>query len=266
MDIFWAVILGVLQGVTEFLPVSSSGHLILAEHFFGLSETPLSFDVSLHMGTLVAVLLYFRHDWLAMVRALLPGEDRRKLHTLLLVFVGTVPAALAGVFLEDYVSSVLRSPWVVVSTLVVVGLLIALAEKVSRQERGLEASSWRDGLVIGLAQALALVPGVSRSGITISAGLFMGLNRTAAARFSFLLSAPIIAGAGLLEGIKAVSGGDSVIGAAAYVAGFCSSLATGYGVIAFFMDFLRTHTLYPFVVYRLALASVVAAILLNGGF
>ncbi len=264
MDLTEAAALGLLQGITEFLPVSSSGHLILAEHFMGLSKTPLAFDVMLHMGTLVAVLLYFRREWWGMATGLLPGGDRRERRLLGLLVLGTIPGGLAGVALEDLVSSTLRSPWVVVAMLAGVGLLLAVAERFSTQERNIRGVGLADALVVGAAQALALIPGTSRSGITMAAGLFRRLSREDAARFSFLLSAPIIAGAGGVEGLKLLEGGVKGVSGPPALVGFLVSFISGYLVIALFLSFLRRHTLYPFVVYRLALAGAVAALLLAG--
>ncbi len=266
MTNFEAVFLGVLQGFTEFLPVSSSGHLILAEHFMGLAHVPLAFDVTLHIGTLVAVLAFFWKDWLNMLLALFPSsEDRtRERRLLLFLIAGTVPGALIGYLLEDLVSTVLRSPWVVVCTLSTVALLLALAERVAGHVRKMKAMRLQDALVIGACQALAVIPGTSRSGITMTGALFLGFTRADAARFSFLLSAPIIAGAGLFEAKKLLEAGGTVPGVE-YLWGFAAAGLSGYGVIAFLMQYLKRHTFYPFVIYRLVLAAVVAVALMAGG-
>ncbi len=258
MDAIYSVILGLLQGATEFLPVSSSGHLILAEHFLGLADTPISFDVTLHLGTLLAVLSYFWRDWLDMLKGL---PESRLLYLLVL---GTIPGAALGYLMEDIVSTTLRSPWVVVATLSGVALLLYCGERWSRQERAFEGIGWKDALVIGCAQAMAIVPGVSRSGITMTAALFLGIERQAAARFSFLLSAPIIAGAGLFEGLKLWEEGLHGLNAC-YAWGLFAAVVSGYVAIAFLMRFLTRHTFYPFVYYRLALALLVATLLLGGG-
>ncbi len=261
-----AVFLGILQGFTEFLPVSSSGHLILAEHFMGLSEVPLAFDVTLHIGTLVAVLAFFYRDWLGMIMSLFPGSDisdgKRRL--LIYLLAGTVPGALVGYLLEDFVSTVLRSPWVVVCTLSGVALLLALAERIAAHRRTISDMKLPDALVVGLCQALAVIPGTSRSGITMTGAMFLGFTREDAAKFSFLLSAPIIAGAGLYEAMKLISAGGAMPGVE-YLWGFAASGLSGYAVIAFLMRYLRRHTFYPFVIYRLVLAAIVAVALLSGG-
>ena len=260
-----AVFLGVLQGATEFLPVSSSGHLILAEYFLGLTDTSLAFDVTLHLGTLLAVLSYFWKDWFGMATALLPGshEDPDYRRLLFFLLAGTVPGAAAGYFLEGIASTVFRSPWIVVAALSGVALLLWLAEKVARQKLDFSKINLKSAVLIGISQALAIVPGTSRSGITITTGLFLGFNRRAAARFSFLLSAPIIAGAGLYEGLKLWENGFACMGLD-YVWGFLASLISGYVVIAFLMRYLVHHTFYPFIYYRLVLAAIVAVALLVG--
>ncbi len=263
MNSFEAIFLGIIQGATEFLPVSSSGHLVLAEHFLDIRETSLAFDVTLHIATLVAVFTYFRGDWVKMFLSLKPGSkttDRDKKLFLFLI-AGTVPGAAAGFFLEKVVSETLRSPWVVVLTLAGVAILLWMADRMAANTRTLEDYSLKSAIITGCCQALAVIPGVSRSGITITAGLFMGFERTAAARFSFLLSVPIIAGAGLYEGIKLWQHGFPGMGIH-YLWGFISALVTGYVVIAALMRFLQTHTFTVFIIYRLILAGIVALSLL----
>ena len=262
MNVFEAIFLGILQGITEFLPISSSGHLVLAEYFLHLREGGLAFDVILHMGTLVAVLAFFLRDWLSMFGSLFPGskdEASRRLFVLLLM--GTVPGAVAGFFLEHAASTYFRSPWVVVYTLSGVALLLFWADRKALQKKDLDHIGLREGLLIGVSQALAIVPGVSRSGITMTCALCLGLTREAAARFSFLLSAPIIAGAGLYETIKLARHGFAGVDSN-YLVGFLASAISGYLVIAFLMNYLKRHTFMPFVIYRLILAAVVALILI----
>ncbi len=256
-----AILLGILQGATEFLPVSSSGHLILAEYFLGLKDVSIIFDVTLHMGTLIAVLSYFWKDWKGMFISLGRPKDASLLFLLIL---GTIPGACLGFFLEDIVSTVLRSPWVVVVTLSGVALLLLAAERLSRQTRTFDRIGIKDAIIVGCAQALAVVPGVSRSGITMTAALFLGMERQAAAKFSFLLSAPIIAGAGFYEGLKLFKHGMSNVNVN-YLWGFGAACFSGYLAIAFLMRFLTRHTFYPFVSYRLALAGLVAVLLVMGG-
>jgi len=263
MTTFHAIFLGVLQGLTEFLPVSSSGHLVLAEYFLNIPTTSLSFDVTLHVGTLLAVLIYFWHDWVKMAISLFNGKKgdvHRKM--LFLLILGTIPGALFGFLLEDTISTVFRSPWIVVFTLSGVALLLLAAEKMALHKRSFSSLSLRDAVIVGSAQALALVPGVSRSGITMTAGLFLGLKRQAAARFSFLLSAPIVAGAGFYEALQLLKSGDQGFDIN-FLWGFISAFISGMIAIAFLMRYLARHNFYPFVIYRIALAGLVAAALLR---
>lgn len=261
-----AIFLGILQGATEFLPVSSSGHLVLAEYFLGLKDTPIAFDVTLHLGTLISVFLYFWRDWVGMAKSLVPGKTSKKGDRRLLFFVliGTVPGAFIGYSLEGAASTVFRSPWVVVVTLSGVALLLWSAERLASHKRGFKNLGWKDAVCIGTAQALAIVPGVSRSGITMTMALFLGFERRAAARFSFLLSAPIIAGAGLYEGLKLWQDGFGTLGMD-FLWGFIAAGLSGYLVIAFLMRYLARHTFYPFVYYRFILALMVAVALKMGG-
>jgi len=258
-----AIFLGLLQGATEFLPVSSSGHLVLAEAFLGVSEAGLAFDIALHMGTLLAILIYFRQDWLAMLTAWLPAsaaDPARAARRLMLmrIIVATVPAAAAGVLLEDYAAEAFRAPLLVACTLAVFGALLWYADARGRRARGFAAMDMVDALVIGLAQALAIVPGVSRSGVTMTAGLLRGLDRPAAARFSFLMSAPVIGGAGLLNALKIMKTGLAPGQGSFFLTGVVVSALSGYLFIALLMKYIRTRSLAVFAWYRFALAAVVA--------
>jgi undecaprenyl-diphosphatase len=262
MNFIYAIMLGILQGVTEFLPVSSSGHLVLAEHYLGFSEGGLVFDVALHLGTLAAILIYFRRDFWLMAKSLLPGREGdadTALHRRLFFFIclATVPGALAGALLGPSAETLFRSPALVATTLGVVGVLLFWSERAGRRNRELRAISLADALLIGLSQALAVVPGVSRSGITMSTALFRGLNREAAARFSFLLSAPIIFGAGVYSIPRIVEQGTEGGQGAIYLAGFLAAAFSGYAVIAWLLKFVRTRTFDIFAYYRLGLAGLV---------
>jgi undecaprenyl-diphosphatase len=262
MNLLYAILLGVLQGATEFLPVSSSGHLILAEHFLGFSEGGLAFDVALHLGTLAAILIYFRGDFRLMAAALLPGrgsDAEGALHRRLFCFLAlaTVPGALFGLWLEKPAETLFRSPALVATTMGGVGLLLLWAERAGRRCRDIRTLTLTDALLIGLSQALAVVPGVSRSGITMTTGLFRGLNREAAARFSFLLSAPIIFGAGLHSLPKIIKQGTDGGEGTLYLAGFLAAALSGYAVIAWLLKFVRTRSFDIFAYYRLALAGLV---------
>ncbi len=274
LELFEAILLGIVQGLTEFLPVSSSGHLLLGQYFLGLDQDRfgLPFDVALHLGTLVAVISFFWRDLLRMARAFvrslaprgrnLADPDQRLAY---LILASTVPAAVIGFFLEDFFETAVRSPWVVVFNLVLVGILFIVAEAVGRRSRRAEKLRLWEAFGIGLAQAAALVPGVSRSGATITLGLFLGLRREEAARFSFLMSVPIIAGAGSLQLAEVASEGMDPWGVLVFGAGFVSSAVVGYLAIRFLLRFLANHTLRVFAYYRFALATVVAVVLLSSG-
>ncbi len=261
-DLAAAAILGLVQGLTEFLPVSSTAHLILVSQALGLDPARfgLSFDIALHLGTALAVLLYFARTWVALAVDLMRGRWAMPL----LVIVGTIPAAAAGVLLQSAVETTLRSPlWIVVG-LVIGSVVFVLAERVATQRRRTEDLSLGDALFMGAAQAIALLPGISRSGITISAGLTRGLARADATRFSFLLATPIILGAGaktLLDARKA-----EVLFAEPTVlaVGFLVSFLAGLAAVAFLIRFLRLHSLNWFVAYRLVLAALVLVTLLLG--
>ncbi|MDH4320840.1 MAG: undecaprenyl-diphosphatase UppP [Desulfobulbaceae bacterium] len=267
MNILYAIFLGIVQGATEFLPVSSSGHLVLAASFLDVEEASLAFDVFLHLGTLVAVVIYFRRDFWLMARALLAWRDKNAetaaLRMLALqLAAGTVPAVVAALLCGDFIETNLRHPLVVAITLAGVGLLLLLGEKAGAHRRDFASITWLDTLLIGCAQALAIIPGVSRSGITMTAGLFRGLNRQAVARFSFLLSAPIICGAGVYKVPEIIRHGFAPGQGGFYLAGFLSSAISGYLVIAFLLHFIRTRTFVVFAYYRFALAALVVLTLL----
>jgi undecaprenyl-diphosphatase len=273
LEFLQAILLGVVQGLTEFLPVSSSGHLLLGQYFLGLDQDRfgLPFDVALHLGTLVAVVTYFWRDLLRMagafVRSLSPGgrdladPDQRLAY---LILASTIPAALIGNFLEGFFEEAVRSPWVVVFNLVLVGVLFIVGEAVGSRTRRADKLRFVEAGGIGLAQAAALVPGVSRSGATITLGLFLGLRRDEAARFSFLMSVPIIVGAGSLQLAEVAAEGMERSQVAMFVAGFVSSAVVGYLAIRFFLRFVVHHSLRAFAYYRFGLAAVVAVLLLLG--
>jgi undecaprenyl-diphosphatase len=280
LPLYQAVVLAVVQAFGEFLPISSSAHLILARWFFGWSELDpamdLTFDVGLHAGTLLAVLIYFFPTWINLLvtgfggRAPMPasgagfgnvddteaGNDRMLLWWIVL---GTIPGAIIGKFLDKYAEIKFRENYLLIGTmLVVVGLLMWLAEKFGGQRRPLTSIGPIDALIVGIAQAFALIPGVSRSGSTITAGLARGLDREASARFSFLLLAPITAGAVLLKAHAVMKAGGLPPGMKTpFLVGICVSAVLGLGVIAFFLRFLRTHSLNLFVIYRVVLGLVV---------
>jgi undecaprenyl-diphosphatase len=267
MNFFYAIMLGILQGATEFLPVSSSGHLVLAEHFLGFSEGGLVFDVALHLGTLAAILIYFRHDFLLIALAFLPGSDVNPdaaLHRRLFYFLclATVPGALFGLLMEKSAETLFRSPALVATTMGVIGLLLLWAERAGRRNREISSLNVVDALLIGLSQALAVIPGVSRSGITMTTGLFRNLNREAATRFSFMMSAPIIFGAGVHSLPKIIKQGTEGGQGGLYLTGFLAAALSGYVVIAWLLKFVRTRSFDIFAYYRLALAGLVYLVLL----
>ena len=264
-----AAILGIVQGLTEFLPVSSSAHLILIPWLLGWDPGGLTFDLAVHFGTSMAVLSFFWKDWLELGKELWTGlrqralveNARRRLGWYLII--ATVPGALVGFYLQDYIEQQLRSPIVTVVTLIVFGGVFYYAEQKGTKGRSLEDTRLSDSIWIGLVQALALVPGVSRSGITISMALFRDMDRTSAARFSFLLSTPIILGASLLKGVELLSASSTAtesVSAYVLLTGIVFSAVTGFLCIRYFLRYLRSGSFTPFVVYRIVLALVVWAI------
>ncbi len=254
-----AIFLGLVQGLTEFLPISSSGHLALLEHYLGVEGGGLSFDILLHVGSLLALLVYFRADWLGMAKAVLTPSPYTRLERRLFfcLVAASVPGALAGVLLQHYAETVFRQPWRIAVLLGSVGLLLIVAERLARHERPLTNLNLGDALLIGLSQALAVMPGVSRSGITMTTGLFLGFTRESAARFSFLLATPIIAGAGLYDLLKWFKHPPNDLSWTAGVLGFLSAVVSSYLAIRFLLRYLRRHTFYPFAYYRLIVAAVI---------
>jgi undecaprenyl-diphosphatase len=285
MDFIIAIIFGAVQGLTEFIPVSSSGHLLLLHEVFpSLGVDELAFDVALHIGTLIALFIFFWLDYWRYLRAgwdtfsktgrrlarmrpkpataVRSTEADRRLSVLILVAI--IPAGIAGLLLEDIIDAWLRSPWVVVCTLALVAVLFILIEVQQRVplQKEITRINWQNALWIGIAQALALIPGVSRSGITMVAGMSVGMKREHAARFSFLISMPLIAGAGLKKGIDLAIVGVDTNGIAILIVGILSAAIVGYLVIGWLLNYLTHRSLVPFALYRVALALVVAFILL----
>lgn len=259
-----AVVLALVQGLTEFLPISSSAHLILVPRLLGWPDQGLGFDVVVHLGTLTAVCAYFRADLLGVAAAWAasaagrPG-DRTQARLGWFVVGATVPVGLAGLALKDWVETVARDPGLIGVTSVVFGLALWGADRWGRRRREVSGIAWRDALAVGLAQAVALVPGVSRSGITITAGLALGLTREAAARFSFLLSIPVIALSGAVEVLDLWRGEAAGVGIGPLALGFAVSAVSAYLCIRYFLAFLQRHGMGPFVAYRVALGLVILA-------
>jgi undecaprenyl-diphosphatase len=268
-----AAVLGVVQGLTEFLPVSSTGHLILTEEVLGIDqdELGLQFDAAIHLGTLAAVLVYFRGTIVSLVTAWFASLRARDwAHSLdsklaWLIVIGTIPAAIAGAVIESTAEDAFRSPELVAVMLLLFCIPMVLAERLGKGSRVVGSAGPRDAVLMGAAQSIALIPGVSRSGITISAGMLAGFNREDAAVFTFLLSAPIIAAAGGKQVVDALRENDSGgAGFEVYAVGLVTAGVVGYAAIAFLLRFLRTNTVYPFVVYRIVLGVCVLALVATG--
>ena len=269
MSLFHAVVLAVVQGLTEFLPVSSSAHLILIPWLLHWPDGGMAFDVALHAGTLFAVILYFLGTWVSLT---LNGfgirypaaatEQQFRLNQRLFWFLvaGTIPGAVVGFLFEGFIDRTLRNPALIACALIALGLVMAAADSISRLDRHMEQVTLNDSLIVGSAQALALFPGVSRSGITIVAGLWRNMTRETAARFSFLLATPLIAGAALKEVpelLRLRHTGAIDISLSTIFISIAVSAIVGYAVIAFFLRYLQTRTLKIFVVYRIAFGIVV---------
>ena len=262
-----AGILGIVQGLTEFLPISSSAHLILIPILLGWHDPFIdsaAFDVMLHLGTLVALLAYFWRDligllgaWLASIRERRIGADpQRRLAWLLVVSV--VPAAILGAALESFFDEAFREHWQLIALFVLAGAaLLWLAERQGRQARDLDGMTFRDAITIGVAQAIALFPGISRSGVTIATGLFLGLTRESAARFSFLMAVPVIAGAGIWKSRTLIGGGLGGAEVGQLVVGVVMATIFGFIAIAVLLRFLRTNPTTIFVLYRVLFAAVI---------
>ena len=259
MDIIQIIALAILQGLTEFLPISSSAHLILLPILANWQDQGLAFDVAVHVGSLTAVIFYFRHtlktllaDWSNSVYLRQTVGDSRLAWAVLL---GTIPVGLAGFFLGDLVELYLRSPLVIAATTIIFGLLLGWADWQGKQQRTEHQLTWKDILIVGTAQAIALIPGSSRSGITMTAGLILGLSRNAAARFSFLLSIPVIFLAGGLKTIELIQAGTNTDWFA-LISGVSLSAISAYVCIHFFLKLIEKIGMWPFVIYRLVLGVI----------
>jgi undecaprenyl-diphosphatase len=267
LNIFQALILGIVQGATEFLPISSSGHLVLLPAFLGWDSPSLVFDTTVHLATLLAVIAVFRVDVCRLItgwwRGIRHGQPFRTTESRLawLVILGTVPGILAGFFLEETFESLFASPKAVGGFLLLTALLLILAEVFGRRQREFTSMNWLDSILVGIGQAAAIAPGISRSGATIGVGMFLGLTREAAARFSFILSIPIIAGAGLSQLVTLVTNSDVSVQAPELIIGFLAAAVCGYVAIRLFLSYLRKRPLYIFAVYCVAL-GIAALVLL----
>ncbi len=261
MELFQAFILGMVQGLGEFLPISSSAHLILTPWLFGWTDQGLAFDVALHWGTLLAVVTYFYLDIWHLIKGFLhslrsstrdlANNPYQKLSWL--IIIATIPAAVIGKLLEHQVETVFRNPLLIAVTLAVVGIVLWVADRVGKKEKSLNHATWRNALIIGFSQAAAIIPGISRSGATMIAGLFQGLTRQDAARFSFLMSIPIILGAGVLKlpEIAEIQNHTQVF------VGFLSSAVFGFLSIKFLLKYISNRSFAVFAYYRIALAALI---------
>ena len=269
LDLFKAVVLGVIQGLTEFLPISSSAHLRIYPELFGWEEPGAAFTAVIQIGTELAVLIYFRKDiWRianAWTRSLFDPAWRGDFDARMgwYVITGSIPIVILGITLKDIIENDFRNLWIVGTALVVLGVVLGIADRVGRNERRIEGMNIQHAVLLGLAQAMALVPGVSRSGATISMGRFLGYEREAATRFAFLLAIPAVVGAGLFE-LKEIPGGDNPYGVFPTVVATVVSFVVGYAAIAWLLRYVSTHSYLPFVLYRIVLGSVTLLLVWQG--
>jgi undecaprenyl-diphosphatase len=266
MSVWHALVLGILQGVSEFLPISSSAHLALAPWLFGWPDPGLAFDVALHVGTLVALVWYFRREWIALIRAFIRIVRRRRIDTaeewqVVFLVTATVPALLAGLALGDRAETTFRSPALIAATLIVMGIVLWASDRWAGSDRPLRDMRWTDALWIGVSQAFALVPGVSRSGATITSGRLLRFDRQSAAVFSFLLSLPVIAGAAVLKAPEAFREAQNV---GALVVGVVAAAASSAIAIAVLLRFVLRHSYGIFALYRVLLGIGVLVVIARG--
>ena len=271
MSLFEAIVLGITQGLTEFLPISSTAHLRIVPAFAGGEDPGAAFTAVTQLGTMAAVLLYFRDDLSRIARAWLRSlrdPAARRDHDARLgwyIVLGTIPIGIFGIAFKDQIETGARDLYLIGVALIVLGFVLLAAERVGRKDREIKDITKRDGITVGFAQALALIPGVSRSGATISAGLFLGLDRTSAARFSFLLSVPAVVLSGLLEFVSILNGSDGEhVGLGALAVATLLAFIVGYASIAFLLRYLSNHSTIVFVVYRVALGALVLVLVSSG--
>jgi undecaprenyl-diphosphatase len=268
-DFLQAVVLGTLQGLTEFLPISSSAHLRIFPELFGWGDPGAAFTAVIQIGTELAVLIYFRNDiwriastWL---KSLFRPEYRGQLDARMgwFIIVGSMPIVILGILLKDTIEQDFRNLWIIGTMLIVLGLVLGLADKVGSTDRGIKQITLRDSVLMGLAQALALIPGVSRSGATLSMGRFLGYEREAATRYAFLLAIPAVVGAGIFE-LDDISDGDNIYGWGPTLVATAVAFVVGYAAIAWLLRYISTHSYTPFVLYRVALGSATLLLLATG--
>ncbi|KAF1084595.1 Undecaprenyl-diphosphatase [Sporotomaculum syntrophicum] len=256
MDLFQAVVLGIVQGLGEFLPISSSAHLVLIPWLAGWPYAGLTFDVALHVGTLFAVMAFFWRDWLILISDGLRAKKTVEGRLFWYIILGTIPGALVGYLLEDQAETIFRNPLLIGIMLMIMGVILYLVDTRSLATKKLDEVGLKEGLMIGISQSLAIIPGVSRSGITMTAGRLMGLTRETSARFSFLLSTPIVAGAGLKK-LTEITAGDINT---SFIIGVAVSAVVGFLSIKFLLNYLAQRSYSIFVWYRLLVGLVVIVI------
>ena len=260
LDFLKAVVLGIIQGLTEFLPISSSAHLRIFPDLFGWGDPGAAFTAVIQIGTELAVLIYFRKDIWRIASAWVQSVYKPALRGTLdsrmgwYIIVGSLPIVILGVLLKDIIEKDFRSLWIIGTTLVVLGIILGIADQVGKSDRAIREMSLTHAVYLGLAQACALVPGVSRSGATISMGRFLGYDREAATRFAFLLAIPAVVGAGIFE-LKEIPGGDNAYGPWPTLVATVVSFVVGYAAIAWLLRYVITKSYLPFVVYRIALGA-----------
>jgi undecaprenyl-diphosphatase len=266
VTIFQAIVLGIIQGLSEFLPISSSAHLALTPWVLGWPQPGLAFDVALHLGTLIALVWFFWQEWVTLAKAFFSILRKRRLETeserrVAFVVVATIPGGIAGYLLQDYAKTIFRTPALTGVMLIVMGAILWIVDRKAKQERGIGQMTWRDAIIIGVAQCFAIVPGVSRSGSTITAGRGVALTREAAAVFSFLLSLPIISAAVIFEGRHAIDEGIS----APLIAGIIASAVSGWLAISVLLKFISRNSYGVFAVYRFIVGAGVLALAIARG-
>ena len=268
-DLLKAVVLGTLQGLTEFLPISSSAHLRIFPELFGWGDPGAAFTAVIQIGTELAVLIYFRHDlwrigttWLKSLRH---PEYRGQLDARMgwFIILGSLPIVVLGIFLKDTIEEDFRNLWIIGTTLIVLGIVLGVADRISSSSKAIRDIRLRDAVLMGLAQAAALVPGVSRSGATISMGRFLGYEREAATRYAFLLAIPAVVGAGLFE-LKEIPHGDNAYGWGPTIVATVIAFVVGYAAIAWLLRYVSTRSYLPFVLYRVGLGSLTLVLLAAG--
>jgi undecaprenyl-diphosphatase len=268
MDWFEAIVLGVIQGLTEFLPISSSAHLLVLSQIFGWGDPGAAFTAVTQIGTEAAVLIYFRHDiariLAAWFRSLRDAEERSNPDARLgwYVIIGTIPIVILGLVFTEQIETIARNLWLTAAMLAIFGVLLGVADRFGRKDREITSLTTRNAVALGLAQAAALIPGVSRSGATITMGLALGFTREAATRYAFLLAIPAVLGSGFYEATRI--GNDPDVAWGQTLVATAIAFAVGYGVIAWLLRYLRTGSYLPFVAYRLALAALIVGLLLTG--